>query len=89
MELRAGGVLIGAWDVTGSPANYTTSTTADLAANNLRVYFTNDANSSIEDRNLMVLSLAVNQTTYPTASPWVYGSGVWANTRRPSASHRR
>lgn len=79
MEVRAGGALIGAWDVTGSPANYTTTTTADLTANNLRVYFTNDAYSSREDRNLMVLSLAVNQTTYPTASPWVYGSGVWAN----------
>jgi hypothetical protein len=71
MELHMGGKVLAAWTVTASPQQYSYTLNQPLT-HKLRVHFTNDAWSPLEDRNLFVPEISIDGWKIPASSPEVY-----------------
>jgi hypothetical protein len=70
IELRQGTTVLKTWTVTANPQDYTY--TGPVAAENLRIYFVNDACDAVSDRNLYVRWITVDGTMYDTQAANVY-----------------
>lgn len=85
MELRIDDQVVQTWEnVGGDPGagqleTFTYQTTGPVSANQIKVAFTNDLYDPDQgiDRNLVVVSMAIDGDVYRSDDPSVFSTGVW------------
>ncbi len=78
-ELRVNGALVSSFIATTSFASYTFLASETVTADEVQVFFTNDAYDSANgvDQNLIVDYITIDGVRFETEAPNVYSTGTW------------